>query len=267
MSQVRDAFRRGSIAGRRLALLAGLLAGLLAASPLTGQAAAERITAGDQARDRRDAATALRHYEAAALAEPRNARAHWKIAQVAVDLGEAAQGDRAKALYAQAATAAKTAVELAPQDAEAHFHLARATGRTALSVGVRDRVKYAATVHDHAAEALRLDPRHPGAHHVLGVWNAEVMRLNGMQRFIARKMMGGKVFDKAKWSEAVRHLEEAVALEPERIVHRLSLAEIYRDTGNKGKAREQLERIARMPATDVNDDRYRRTAEEVLRRL
>lgn len=249
--------------GRRVVLLAGLAF----ATPLPGQTAAERITAGDLARERRDAAGALRHYEAAAEAEPANAAARWKVAQVAVDLGEQAEGARARALYARAADAARRAVELAPQEAEAHFHLARAIGRTALSVGVRDRVKFAGEVREHALEALRLAPRHAGAHHVMGVWHAEVMRLNGMQRFFARNLLGGRVFDTAKWSEAVRHLEQAVSLEPERIVHRLALAGVYRDTGDAAKAREQLDRIARLPVSDVNDDRYKRDAEALRRRL
>ena len=34
----------------------------------------------------------------------------------------------------------------------------------------------------HLDEAARLDPNHPGALHVLGVWNAEVMRLSGIER-------------------------------------------------------------------------------------
>ena len=75
---------------------------------------------------------------------------------------------------------------------------------------------------------------------VMGAWNAAVMRLNGVERFMARKFLGGRVFGTASWKEAQRYLEQAVAVEPERIVHRSALAEIYADVGDNAKAREQM---------------------------
>ena len=49
-------------------------------------------------------------------------------------------------LYAVAEQYARRAVEANPNDAEGHFHLARALGRKALSLGKRDQVKYAGDV-------------------------------------------------------------------------------------------------------------------------
>lgn len=50
-----------------------------------------------------------------------------------------------------------------------------------------------------------------GALRVLGVSDAEIMRLNGMLRFAARQFLGGKRFDPASWGKAQRFLELAVA--------------------------------------------------------
>jgi hypothetical protein len=55
-----------------------------------------------------------------------------------------------------------------------------------------------------------------------------------------------------------------VALEPNRITHRLDLAAVYVDRDQKAKAVEQYEVIARIPPTDFNDARYK---EEAARRL
>jgi tetratricopeptide (TPR) repeat protein len=159
-------------------------------------------------------------------------------------------------------------VKIDPGSAEAHFDLARALGRTALTMGVRDRVRYANEIREQALEALKIDANHPGALHVLGVWNAEIMRLNGFERFFARNFLGGKIFGQASWKEAVSNLERAVEVDPERLVHRLDLAEIYADIGEKAKAREQFERVVNATTrTDVNDPRYKAQAEAALKRL
>lgn len=237
-------------------------------SPASSVSAAEQVALGDRETEAFNSAAALAHYEGAIAAEPRNGEALGKASRAAVDLGEqatdAAQG---KALFRKGEQYARRAVEASPNDPEAHFHLARALGRTALSVGVRERVKYATEIRALALEALRLDPNHAGALHVLGMWNAEVMRLNGVERFFAKNVLGGRVFSQASWKEAVANMERAVAVDPDRITHRLDLAKIYLDLGEKAKAREQFERVVRGRQTDVNDPAYKREAEQALRRL
>jgi uncharacterized protein HemY len=101
----------------------------------------------------------------------------------------------------------------------------------------------------------------------MGVWNAEVMRLNGFSRMLARNLLGGKVFGSASWAEAQRYMEASVAVEPERIVHRIDLAEIYRDVGNKAKARAEFEMAMKLPISDYNDRRYKAQADKGLRAL
>jgi tetratricopeptide (TPR) repeat protein len=172
--------------------------------------------------------------------------------------------EQRKALYRSAEDYARRAVAANPDDAEGHFELARAIGRNAQTMGSRDRVKFAAVVRDEALAALKLDPKHAGALHVLGVWNAEVMRLNGFTRMIAKNLLGGKVFGEASWDNAQKYLEEAVAIEPNRITHRLDLAGVYADRGMKERARKEYEWIAGAPIVEYNDRNYK---EEAARRL
>jgi tetratricopeptide (TPR) repeat protein len=247
---------------------AALLA-LCALAPTAGaQTATERIASGDREYAALKPSAALPHYEAAAAADEKNYEALWKASRTAVDIGEMeANAETRKQIYKNAEQYARRAVEANPADAEGHFHLARSLGRTALSLGKRDRVKYAGEVRTHALQALERNPKHAGALHVMGMWNAEIMRLSGIQRFAAKTLLGGKVFSEANWKEAVRYMEAAVAAEPERIVHRIDLGEIYEDIGDKAKAREQYQRIVRASVMDAKDPTYKQQAEERLKKL
>ena len=191
-----------------------------------------------------------------------------KAAHDAVDRGEfnPSEAER-KTLYKNAEQYARRAVAANPNDAEGHFQLARAIGRNALTMGTRDRIKYAGEVRQQALDALKANPKHAGADHVMGVWNAEVMRLNGLSRMIAKNFLGGKVFGEANWDNAIKYLEEAVALEPNRITHRLDLAGVYVDRDMKSKAIEQYEWIVKAPVTDFNDAKYKEIAAQRLKDL
>jgi tetratricopeptide (TPR) repeat protein len=249
----------------RIAFVAALLT---FARVAPGQSAAEHVAMGDREHAALNYAASLKHYEAAIAADPTNYDALVKAAYDAVDLGEfnpsAAQRDT---LYKKAMDFARRAVAKNPGDSEGHFQLARAIGRNALTMGTRDRIKYAGEVRAHALEALKIDPKHSGALHVMGEWNAEVMRLSGMSRMIAKNFLGGQVFGEASWDNAQRYLEEAVANDPNRITHRLDLGRVYADRKQKDKAREQFTFIDKAAPADFNDRSYKEKAQRLLKDL
>jgi len=199
--------------------------------------------------------------------EARSAVALWKAAIAAVDSGQFAPADRQSRLYADAARWADSAARLAPRDPDARVVKAIAAGRKALSLGPRERVQFAVLVRSEVRAALAIAPDHAGAHHVLGMWHAEILRLNPVARFAARTLLGASVFAEADWEQAQRALERAVALEPDRITHRLDLAGVLADRGNEAAARAQYEWIARAAVREYNDATYKRLAAERLRAL
>jgi tetratricopeptide (TPR) repeat protein len=231
------------------------------------QSAADHVALGDRDHTAMNAPGALHHYQEAIKLEPRSYEALWKAAREAVDVGEYGTKAVRDSVYPLAEQYARRAVEANPNDAEGHFHFARALGRKALTMGKRDRVKFAGEVRSHALESLKLDPKHPGALHVMGMWNYNVMQLSGMARFMAKNFLGGKVFDSANWDEAQRYMEQSVAVDPGRIVHHLDLARVYAARGNSAKAREHYEHTIRGSRTEYNDAHYQREAEGELKAL
>lgn len=240
---------------------------LLAASVAGAQTAANHVALGDKEYAAMNASAALKHYEAAIAEDPKNYEALWKASRSAVDLGSYERNDEMRGLdFRNAELYARRAVDANPGDAEGHFNLARALGKNALTQGPRARIKYANDVRSHALECLKINPKQAGCLHVMGMWNAEVMRLNGFTRMMARNFLGGKVFGSASWAEAKRYMEESVANEPDRIVHHLDLAGVYRDMGDKAKARAEYEAVMKLPNADYNDRRYKGEADAELRK-
>jgi tetratricopeptide (TPR) repeat protein len=245
---------------------------LVLTAPLAAQAgrqsAADHVALGDREHVAMNGMNALKHYEAALSVDSMDFNALIKASDIAVELGRFDSNETNRtALYKRAEQYARRAVAERPNSADAHFELAKAIGRNALTMGTKDKVKFAGVVHDEAMAALKIDPKHAGANHVMGLWNAEVMRLNGISRFMAKNLLGGKVFGEASWDNAIKYMETAVANQPTLITHHLDLAEIYLDRDMKDKAREQLEWIGKAPVTELNDKRYKEMAAEMMGKL
>ena len=242
-------------------LYSALICCAAAVSTAHAQTAADHIAVADRDYAALDAPSALAIYEKAIAADPRSYEALWKASRSAIDIGSyAPDAARRNSLYASGEQYARRAIALNPQDDEGHFSLARALGKTALTQSPRGRVKYATDIRAQALECLRINPKHAGCLHVMGMWNAEVMRLNSFTRMIAKNILGGRVFGAASWNEAVRYMEASVAAEPDRIVHHVDLASVYDEVGEKAKARAEREAALRLPITDVNDKYYKEQA-------
>jgi tetratricopeptide (TPR) repeat protein len=239
---------------------------VLLSSHAVAQTAAEHIVIGDREHAAMNAEGALQHFQEAIRVDPNNAEALYRAAIEAVDLGEF--NDTARdSLYRLGEQYARRAVQADPKSSMAHFALAKAVGRRALSLGARERVRYAGEVRKEAMEALALDSTNAGALHVLGRWHANIMRLSGVSRFFAKNLLGGRIFNEANWKDATALLERAAALEPDRIVHRLELASVYADTKNPDKAREQYQQALQLALKDFNDRQYKEIAEREIKTL
>ena len=248
------------------AVLAALISG-----PAAAQSVPALVASGTAAADARDPALALRDFQAALAVDSTSYEANWRASIAAVDIGKQTPDsipDPARdSLYRLAERYATRAVAANPDGADGYFALANAIGRTSLTLGKKERVKRAAEIRNAALKAIELNPRQDGAFHVMGRWNAEIMRLSSIQRFFAKNFLGGAVFSQASWDNGVSYMQQAIAIRPDFIYHHYDLALIYIDTRQWALARQQLDAIAPLPLIDVMDPVWKREAAGLLQSI
>jgi tetratricopeptide (TPR) repeat protein len=242
--------------------LAGIL--LLFAARLDAQGVRDHIALGTAAMQVHDLSTALAHYEAALALDSTDYEANWRASIALLDRGEqipdSIRSPERDSLYARAERLARRAVAADSLGADGHFAVAAAVGRASLSMGKKARIRRARVIRDEALRAIALDPRQDGAYHILGRWNAEIMRLSGLSRFFAKSLLGAGIFGEASWEGAISNMEQAVALDPGRLYHHLELAQIYVDRKRYDDARTQLRELEALPDREIMDSVYRREA-------
>lgn len=250
--------------------LAGLYLVTLA-SPVGAQGTADHVAMGVAAGEVGDAGTALQHYQAALDQDSSSYEANWRGAMTLLTLAEQlpqrSKNPERDSLYALAERYATRAVASDPSGADGHFALAAAMGQASLTKGRKERIRRAGLVRRSAMRALALNPRHDGAHHILGRWNAEIMRTSGLSRFFAKKFLGAGVFNQASWERAIYHMQKASELDPGRIYHHLELARIYADRKRYSEADAQLETVDSLPEREIMDAMYKSQAAALRRRV
>jgi tetratricopeptide (TPR) repeat protein len=242
---------------------------------LTGRLNAQEVDGhvrlGVAATQARDLSAALQHFQAALTLDSMNYEANWRAALTLGLMGDpfpiSTKSPERDSLYARAERHAGRAVAANRGGAEGHFALAASLGRAALTVGPEEKVRRAILIRNEALRTLAIDPRHDGAHHILGRWNAEIMRLPGVTRFLAKHFLGARIFDQASWASAIFHMETAVALAPGRIFHHLALADVYLDTDRLRDAEVHLRVADSLPVREVLDTSYRQQAATLRLRL
>ena len=231
------------------AVRTGLLALLLGVASV----ASADVGAGLRLIDQGDFQGAIAAFETAIASSDRDARAHYLLARAAVYAAGALPADDAagrEALFERAADAAQRATRLSPEDAAAHFEVARALGRLAQYRGVLQSLNLASRVSSALDRTLELDPEHAGAWHARGLFHHDVPWIAGGR--------GGLVLPS---------FERAIAIEPDEITHRLAFARVLVDRGDEARALEQLRVAVMLRATSFLDRQDLEDARALLAEL
>ena len=145
-------------------------------------------------------------------------------------------------------TDARRSLGTAPGDAEARYRLVVILGARTDRADGRAQLGLAEELHREVRALLQLEPSHAGAHHVLGRLHAAVMRIGGLERFLARHLVGGAVLDEASWERARHHLERAEAGDPCIPEHHYELGRVHMERGDVPRAWEEIGHVLALTA-------------------
>ena len=185
-----------------------------------------------------------------------------QYAEIVLDETSTAQK---KALADKALDYAKQAVAANPKNALAELALAVCYGRAATLADSKTKIAYSKLIKEHADKSLALDPKNDLTYFVLGSWSYEMANLGTMLRAVA-----SVVYDSlptATNEDAVRYLEKAVSLNPQRVSNHATLGRAYAALGQKDKARQSLTRALALPNTDKADDLVKTKTRDELAKL
>lgn len=236
------------------AMFWAMLVSVLAGTGTVRAAGVDEVLARARAAEARfEVAEALEFYRQADALQPDNPVTLQKIAQQLSDLSLAAGTDAERKAQAEQALAyAERAAKLAPDNPVNVLSLAICYGKMGVYSDTRAKIEYSRKVREAALRAIALDPNYDWAHHVLGRWHYEVASLGATTRFFVRLIYGG--LPEASKEEAVRQLEKAVALAPQRVPHHLELAFAYLALGREAEARASFERGLALPSVELYDE-------------
>lgn len=227
---------------------------------------AEPLADALAAEARLDSARALELFLAVEKQRPDDAFVLQKIARQYSDLVVDQPDDDARRRYATSALAyAERAAALNPRDAVNVLSIAVASGKLATYSSTHEKVRLSRRIKESAERALALDPGYAWAHHVLGRWHREVADLGATARVFVRLFHGG--LPPASVSEAVSHLERAVALESTELNHWLELGFAHAAAGQSDQARAAWEHGLAMPSRGKHDEPAKQRARAALAKL
>ncbi|MBI1870810.1 MAG: hypothetical protein HYS07_06430 [Chlamydiae bacterium] len=227
------------------------------------------ISEGDKADEKWDHAKALELYEKALSLDSSKAEILWRISREYSDLGAAltdSKERKEKGYDQKGVDFSRKAVELDPQNPKAHLYLSIALGRWALTQGAKEKVCLSKEIKDEAQRTLELDPNEHVAWHILGCWNREIASLNWIERKFADLFFGG-IPKEASLEESVRCLKKAIEIRPDAIIHHLELGITYEKLNQTNLAKEEYEKVLKLPIYDSEDPIHQKEAGERLKRI
>jgi len=198
--------------------------------------------------------------------DPRNYYSLWKCSELCSRIGNR-QPTKEKKLdfFTAGRIYGETAVKVNPNAADGYYALAVAMGRKALIETGNERIKAVREIRTNAEKALRINPNHARAWHVMGKWHYEVSNLNGIEKAALKIFYGG--LPKSSLKESIAAYEKAKTLEPAFVLNNLELAKAYHKDGQDDKAIVLLKALPSIPNKTEDDNRIKNEGKKLLEKL
>ena len=114
--------------------------------------------------------------------------------------------------------------------------------------------------------AIKYNPNHAGAWHVLGKWNYEVSNLNFAEKAAANTLFGG-IPEGASVANAIDCYKKAIQLRPDYILYYLDLAIAYDNLQDDVNAIATLKAAVMLKLITEDDPTYMQQCKDMLMKL
>jgi tetratricopeptide (TPR) repeat protein len=238
----------------------------MASEPAQELNPAELIKKGDVFYDKLQPAEALKFYLPAEKLDSNNVRLLVRISrQYRHLMSDASNANEKQQLGQTAVDYAQRAVALAPNDPEAHLALAISYGKMLPFADTGEKIATSRLIRIAADKVIALDPSNDLAWQVLGRWYFGLAEIGGFKRALAQVKYGK--LPPAKYEDAVRCFEKAMALNPNRLMHCIELGRTYAQMGRDADARKFITRGLAMSDTEKDDPESKNIGRQILKKL
>ncbi len=160
---------------------------------------------------------------------------------------------------------AKRSIALAPSDPETHLSMAICHVKMVPILGNKEKMESSREIKASVDKALALNPKSDLGWHILGCWHQRLADINAMKRAIAMLVYGS--LPEASNEEAVKCLQKAMALNPDRLIHHIELGRTYAQMGKAEDAKKHIEKGLSMPNVGKDDPEAKQRGRETLKEL
>lgn len=164
--------------------------------------------------------------------------------------------------YKTAEYLARKALKISSADAEGHYVYALALGRINENASTKQKIANAKLIKSELDMALKVNPKHAGAWHILGRWHRTIAGFSSIEKLAINTLFGG-VPPGGSYEDAIKCFTQAVIIEPKYKMHQYELANTYYEMGKNAEAKIWLSKAMALSAVSIDD----RTADEKCKEL
>ena len=210
-----------------------------------------------------NATEALKYYLPAEKLSPNDARILVMIARQYRHLMTDAPAKEEKLrLGAIALKYSERAAALAPTDSDAQLAIAITHGKMLAYLGNKEKAAASPIIKASADKALALDPRNDTAWYILGRWHRALADIGSVKRAMS-SLLYGKLPTTTN-AAAVACFEQAIKIDPNRLMFYVELGRTYGQMGQKDEARRLIEKALAMPDVEKDDPEAKQRGREAL---
>jgi tetratricopeptide (TPR) repeat protein len=165
--------------------------------------------------------------------------------------------------FTEASKLSRSYIEKYPSDEDGYAYLAYSLGSIIKNAPFYKKASLTKEVKIAATKALQINPNNSVALFISGMINRQASEISGIQRTMAKQMMGDVIED-ASFEKAVLYFRKAVEQDSNNIQYLYELAKTYEDMGQTTLAYDIYKKILKLEPKNEKDKRYLNKAKKKL---